>query len=225
MFSNWDKPMVNRLFLLLAGFIAVYLATEMPMAAFFINSASIIPVMLLFALVLLLTGIHVHYMMVRSEMITLSKLRPTRNEFESLVGDIAIHDEFIKLKGFHHHTDHIFDHVNRVAFIAYSISKVLSLDYHATARGGMLHDFFLYDWRQRKSQDISRSLHGREHPHIALENARKYFTVSEREADIIVKHMFPKTLTPPRYMESFVVSVSDKVAAVYEYIKHHITRR
>ncbi|MDY0244869.1 MAG: hypothetical protein RBQ89_08635, partial [Sphaerochaeta sp.] len=103
------------------------------------------------------------------------------------------------------------------SYISYRISKALGLDYHAAARGGLLHDFFLYDWRERKSQDEKRSLHGKEHPYIALENAQKYFTVNAKEADIIVKHMFPKTLSLPRYRESFIVSLSDKIAAVYEY--------
>ena len=97
------------------------------------------------------------------------------------------------------------------------IAKALRLDYRAAARGGLLHDFFLYDWRERKATDTSKAMHGREHPHIALANARGQFEVSDLEADIIVKHMFPKTLPMPRYKESFVVSLSDKISSVYEY--------
>ncbi len=135
-----------------------------------------------------------------------------------LVSDILAHEEFLKLKEYHHHAGHIYDHVTRVSYISYRISKALGLDYHSAARGGgLLHDFFLYDWRVRKSQDEKRSSHGKEHPYIALENAQKYFSVNAKEADIIVKHMFPKTLSLPRYRESFIVSLSDKIAAVYEY--------
>jgi uncharacterized protein len=142
-----------------------------------------------------------------------------RREHELLVSDILTHEEFLKLKEYHHHTNHIYDHVTRVSYIAYRISKALGLDYYAAARGGLLHDFFLYDWRERKSQDEKRSSHGKEHPYIALENAQKYFTVNAKEADIIVKHMFPKTFSLPRYRESFIVSLSDKIAAVYEYLQ------
>jgi uncharacterized protein len=214
-FDNWDARRVKQLFLLLAAFAAAYVLSENSLLSVGVS----LPVILLFSLVLLLTGLHVHYMMVRSEFITLAGLRPSRDEFNTLVGDIMFHDEFVKLKDYIHHTGHIYDHVHRVAYISYSISKMLSLDYHASARGGMLHDFFLYDWRERKLQDASRSLHGREHPHIALENAKKHFELSHREADIIVKHMFPKTISLPKYAESFVVSLSDKIAAVYEYIR------
>jgi uncharacterized protein len=163
------------------------------------------------SLLSLLTGLQIHPPVS-------SFAKPQRREFFSLTDDILFNKEFIKLKGFFHHSDHIYDHVVRVAYISYSISKVLGLNYRAAARGGLLHDFFLYDWRERKATDSSRSLHGKEHPYIALANARKYFVVSDLEADIIVKHMFPKTRPLPRYKESFVVSLSDKIAAVYEYL-------
>lgn len=178
---------------------------------------------LMVSLLFLLTGIHVHYMMVRAETIVLQMLRPLRVEFTQLIGDILHHKEFVRLKDYRHHSNHIYDHVHRVSFLSYCIAKVLSLNYEAAARGGLLHDFFLYDWRERKLSDSAggfkqRGLHGREHPYTALENARRFFPVSDREADIIVKHMFPKTKTLPRYPESFVVSISDKIAAVYEYL-------
>lgn len=178
---------------------------------------------LMVSLLFLLTGIHVHYMMVRAETVVLQMLRPLRVEFSQLVGDILYHKEFVRLKDYHHHSNHIYDHVHRVAFLSYCIAKVLSLNYEAAARGGLLHDFFLYDWRERKLTDSAggrqqRGLHGREHPYTALENSRRFFIVSDREADIIVKHMFPKTRALPRYPESFVVSISDKIAAVYEYL-------
>jgi uncharacterized protein len=141
-------------------------------------------------------------------------------EHELLISDILAHEEFLKLKEYHHHAGHIYDHATRVSYISYRISKALGLDYRAAARGGLLHDFFLYDWRERKRVDEKRSSHGKEHPFIALENAQKYFSVNAKEADIIVKHMFPKTCSLPRYRESFIVNLSDKIAAFYEYSLH-----
>ncbi len=158
--------------------------------------------------------------MVRIGRIPFLLARPQRKEFILLVDDILLNQEFRKLKDFFHHTNHIYDHVIRVSYISYVIAKALRLDYRSAARGGLLHDFFLYDWRERKANDVSKALHGRQHPHIALANAREQFSVSELEADIIVKHMFPKTLQLPRYKESFVVSLSDKISSVYEYYGH-----
>lgn len=165
----------------------------------------------------LLLAYHLHSSMVRIGRIPFLLARPQRKEFILLVDDILLNQEFRKLKGFFHHTNHIYDHVIRVSYISYVIAKAMRLDYRSAARGGLLHDFFLYDWRERKANDLKRSLHGREHPHIALANAREQFEVTDLEADIIVKHMFPKTMSIPRYKESFVVSLSDKISSVYEY--------
>jgi uncharacterized protein len=152
--------------------------------------------------------------------IIVSFARPDREEFSRLTEDILHNAEFLKLKDYVHHRDRIYDHVLRVAYLSYFISRILGLDYIATARGGLLHDFFLYDWRKRKATDRSRWQHGREHPFVALANARRNFEINDMEADIIVKHMFPKTRAVPRYRESFVVSFSDKVSAIYEYLYH-----
>ncbi|MBI9095056.1 MAG: HD domain-containing protein [Sphaerochaeta sp.] len=175
----------------------------------------------------LLSAYHLYSSMARVGRIPFLLARPQRKEFILLVDDILHNQEFIKLKGFFHHTNHIYDHVIRVSYISYVIAKALRLDYRSAARGGLLHDFFLYDWRERKTNDSNKSLHGREHPHIALANARGQFDVSDLEADIIVKHMFPKTRQIPRYKESFVVSLSDKFSAVFEYyvlLKSHSMR-
>ncbi len=175
----------------------------------------------------LLLAYHLHSSMVRHERIPSLLGRPQRKEYILLVDDILHNQEFRKLKEFFHHTGDIYDHVIRVSYISYVIAKALHLDYRSAARGGLLHDFFLYDWRARKANDAKKSQHGREHPHIALANAREQFEVNELEADIIVKHMFPKTLPMPRYKESFVVSLGDKIASVYEYsvlVKHRLMR-
>lgn len=146
--------------------------------------------------------------------------KPSKVEFTRITHEILYHEEFLKLRDFHHHTHHIYDHVVRVAYLSYSAAKILGLDYVSTARGGLLHDFFLYDWRERKAQDAKRSQHGKEHPHIALANAKIHFSINEKEQDIIVKHMFPKAGSFYRYSESFVVSTMDKVSALYEYFLH-----
>jgi uncharacterized protein len=176
------------------------------------------------SLLFFLLGMHIHFYMVRTGHIPQFIARPARTEFNSMVEEILYHDEFVKLKEYNHHASHIYDHVVRVAFLSYAVSKILRFDYIAAARGGLLHDFFLYDWREKKATDAKRSMHGKEHPHIALENAQRHFEINEREADIIVKHMYPKTRALPRYKESFVVSLMDKVTAIIEYVCHHICK-
>ena len=221
---NWDPRQIKRLFSMPASLFVLFMISWIASTLGRPYPSPTIFLYLLASLLGLLLAIHVHYMMVRSGMIPFILAKPQSKEFNNLVEDILVHDEFIKLKNYYHHTDHIYDHVVRVSYIAYTISKVCGLDYKAAARGGLLHDFFLYDWRERKASDSSRALHGKEHPQIALENARLHFEVSELEADIILKHMFPKTRPAPRYLESAVVSLSDKVSTVYEYYHHYLSR-
>ena len=51
---------------------------------------------------------------------------------------------------------------------------------------------------------------------IAVRNARKITDLNAKEEDIIIKHMWGATLAPPRYKESFVVTMVDKYWAVKE---------
>ena len=76
------------------------------------------------------------------------------------------------------------------------------------------HDYFLYDWHEK---DDSHKLHGFRHPGFALKNALKRWKLNEIEKDVIKKHMFPLTLfLVPKYKESIIVCLVDKVCATYE---------
>jgi uncharacterized membrane protein/HD superfamily phosphodiesterase len=139
-------------------------------------------------------------------------------EFFNIVKEILDNPEYQKLKGYFHHYSSIYDHAQSVAYLSYKIAKVLNLDYMSTARGALLHDFFLYDWRTHDHPDLpAEKYHGFEHPKIALENSRKHFPINKIEEDIIVKHMWPITIIPPRYRESYVVTFADKYLSSKEY--------
>ena len=75
----------------------------------------------------------------------------------------------------------------------------------------MLHDFFLDEVIEEKS--YSRMRH---HPKIALKNATKYFDINEKQKDMIVTHMFPITLTPPSYLEGWLLDIIDDIISIYE---------
>lgn len=149
----------------------------------------------------------------------IKKRKPLEQEYLNIVKDILNHEEFLKLKNYFHHNSSIYDHVLDVSYVAYKICKYLQLDYVSAARGGLLHDFFLYDWRNHDLPDLAKEkFHGLHHPGIALLNSEKYFSLNEIEKDIIVKHMWPLTLIPPRYRESFIVTFTDKYISSREYI-------
>lgn len=140
-------------------------------------------------------------------------------EYKNIVEDILLNDEFLKLQNYFHHNSSIYEHAMIVSYISYSICKYLRLDYRSAARGGLLHDFFLYDWRKHRKPGHGRKrYHGLAHPEIALKNSMEHFELNDIEKDIIIKHMWPLTLRPPRYQESFVVTLADKYVASREYI-------
>jgi len=151
--------------------------------------------------------------------LNIEQRKPFEHEFYDLINDIHEHDEFLKLKLHHHHNSSIYEHVMAVSYFSYRACKFLKLDYRAAARGGLLHDFFLYDWRNHDAPDLpEHKYHGIEHPKIALANAEKHFTLNDIEKDSIIKHMWPLTLVPPKYKESFIVSFADKYLASKEFV-------
>ncbi len=113
----------------------------------------------------------------------------------------------------HHRGKTRLDHVKEVAWLSFLWGKRLSLDCRAIVRGALLHDLFFYDWLREGPR-----LHGFRHHNIALKNARKITSLSRKEEDIIKKHMWPLTIIPPRYPESFVVSFVDTFCSTRDYI-------
>jgi uncharacterized protein len=79
--------------------------------------------------------------------------------------------------------------------------------------GALLHDYFLYDWHV--PSEINKA-HGFRHPRIALENAKRDCLLNEVECNIIECHMFPLTPKPPRFRESLVVCLIDKICSLAE---------
>ena len=137
-------------------------------------------------------------------------------EYINLVSDILEHDEFNKTKEIVHHGLNRFDHSMRVSYYAYKITKLLKLDYKGVARAGLLHDFFFVD-----NSDVDRTKRLDvliNHPKYALANAKRYFELSDKEANIIESHMFPISLKTPKYLESWIVDMIDNVVAVTEAI-------
>jgi uncharacterized protein len=112
----------------------------------------------------------------------------------------------------HHGNKTRFDHSMEVAWHSFLLSKRFSLDCNATVRGALLHDLFFYDWLREGPR-----LHGFRHPWISLKNAREVTTLSKTEEDIIRKHMWPLTVIPPRYMESWIVCLVDTFCSLKDY--------
>ncbi len=150
---------------------------------------------------------------------------PFEKEYYETVQDILQHEEFLKLKDYFHHNSSIYAHVHDVAYFSYRICKYLKLDFRSAARGALLHDFFLYDWRNHDVPDLPREkFHGLAHPAIAVANAKRHFSINDIEEDIIKKHMWPLTIVPPKYKEAYIVSFADKYLSSREFINEYKKR-
>ena len=136
------------------------------------------------------------------------------SEYINIISDILENKKFSNTKNCKHHGITRFEHSLRVSYYSYKITKILKLGYIETARAGLLHDFFITDELTGKDKKFRIVIH----PYKALENSKKYFTLNEKEKDIIINHMFP-TLPHkiPKYLESWIVSLIDKFVAIYEF--------
>lgn len=136
-------------------------------------------------------------------------------EYVSIVNDLLQNDQVKKLSNYtqHHHSTRL-EHSIAVSFDSYKIAKKHNLDYKATARAGLLHDLFYYDWRTTK---FNLGSHAFIHPRVALRNAEKITDLSSKEKDIILKHMWGFTISMPKYRESLIVSLVDNFEAAHEF--------
>lgn len=144
-----------------------------------------------------------------------NKVGLLRSEYNDCVSDLFACQNIELMSDFVQHGKiSCLDHCKDVSYYSYLVCKKLKLDYRAAARGGLLHDYFLYDWH-----DSPYRLHGIRHPRVALINASNDFELNVIESDIIKKHMWPLTLVPPRYAESFIVSFVDKYCTIKEVLR------
>lgn len=119
--------------------------------------------------------------------------------FNCIIADITSNSAVQEMKNFkQHYNCSCYDHCLSVSYYSFLICKKLKLDYKSIARAAMVHDLFLYDWRVK--QDDRKRFHAFRHPYTAYRKASALFQLSKKEKDIIVKHMWPLTVIPPKYL-------------------------
>lgn len=136
-----------------------------------------------------------------------------RNQFEEIIADLMADPDVQALAQMTQHGKKAatrLEHSLYVAYISFLVSRRLRLDFTATTRAALLHDFHFGN-----SEDGVKRLW--QHPHAALENAEKKMDLSDVERDIIVKHMWPLTRPLPSHKETVVVSMADKLCALMEF--------
>ena len=148
----------------------------------------------------------------------LLKLKESMDEeYIYLVSSILENDEFKKRLDYHHHENRsVYTHCLMVSMKSYKIAKKLHMDYRSAAIGGLLHDFYYEDCQANKKKVKFFKMHGFVHAREALNNSKKFFPelINDKVGDIIVKHMFPLNILPPKYVEGWIVTFVDKYVSM-----------
>ncbi|MEG0994474.1 MAG: HD domain-containing protein [Bacilli bacterium] len=145
--------------------------------------------------------------------------RYSKDKFYKIIESIINNEEFIKRKDFKHHGEEsVYDHSLKVAYLAYCLAIEFHLDEKSCAIGGLLHDFYSTPWMSVNPNHPKkiREMHGFVHAKDAYRNASKFFEylMTPKIKDIIVKHMFPLTPSPPIYAEAWLVTIADKIVSM-----------
>ena len=62
------------------------------------------------------------------------------------------------------------------------------------------------------------------HPALAVENAKKRFNISKKEANMMITHMYPVTKEAPTTKEGWLLTYADKAVSIREYMKYRVLR-
>ncbi|MBQ7776107.1 MAG: HD domain-containing protein [Lachnospiraceae bacterium] len=157
----------------------------------------------------------------------LKKRRSQRKEQNRLIreaaSDILTSENFRSTKNhIQHGTVTVNSHCINVARHSLMLAEKLGIRYHRREliRGALLHDYFLYDWHDKEHINPLH-LHGFFHPGVALKNASAEYDLTEREREIIRKHMWPLTVVPPMCREAWIVTAADKWVSLMETLHIH----
>lgn len=148
----------------------------------------------------------------------LERFRNLQRQIEQNAPDILQSENFHLMR---EHIQHgnvtVNAHVLNVARYSILFSEELHIpcSKRELIRGALLHDYFLYDWHIPDAENPHK-LHGFYHPGKALQNALREYKLTEREKDIIKKHMWPLTIKPPRCREAWIVTTADKWCSLLE---------
>lgn len=139
-------------------------------------------------------------------------------DYYEIIQEILNNEEFQKRKEYMHHGKiSVYEHSLKVSFFAYKISKhIKGIDSRSVAIGGLLHDFYYEPWQDNCEIKPFFKKHGFVHANEALFNSREFFPdyMNEIVENIILRHMFPLNIVPPKYKEAWLITIVDKYVAL-----------
>lgn len=139
-------------------------------------------------------------------------------KYNNIVQEILENEEFKLRKNYKHHGKiTVYQHCKKVSLLAYKIAYYIpTVNEKNAAIAGLLHDFYYNPWMENKNKKSFFKKHGFVHAKEARDNAYKVFPnlMNKRIENSILRHMFPLNIVPPRYMESWIVTISDKIISM-----------
>ncbi len=145
---------------------------------------------------------------------------------------ILLSPEFQKRMKFKHHYKSVFYHCTLVSYRSYKFSLKRKCNSTNCAIAGLLHDFYPFPWQYSvdleemdriyiENLKVKKSLfkkHGFTHAREALENTHKFYPeyTNKRIDNAILRHMFPLNIALPKYSESWIVTMEDKLVSINE---------
>ncbi|MGE4275886.1 MAG: HD domain-containing protein [Lawsonibacter sp.] len=136
------------------------------------------------------------------------------NEFIQTTEELLDSNQ-VRMMGQWKHHGHIstLDHSLFVAYLSFRAARTLGLDKRTAARGGLLHDLYLYDSKDKSAHPGWQCF---DHPRAAARNAEEITELSSKERNIILSHMWPLGGALPRSPEAFLVDLVDTLCAGLE---------
>ena len=138
------------------------------------------------------------------------------NGYCDAVGDLLSSAVVQQMRQYpHHKTVSTFWHSVYVSYLTYRFCGGLHLQQQEAARAALLHDFYLYNWYVEKHGEY----HVWYHPKTAVKNAESYFgPLTEKQKNMILSHMWPLFVEPPKSKEAYVLTLADKIAAIRDLV-------
>ena len=166
----------------------------------------------------------------------MSKYKTEYSDYYKIVDKILNNEEFLKRKKYRHHGDiSVYEHSLSVSILSYNIAKKINLLFgklilneYDVAVGALLHDFYYKPYTEDHEKKPLFKKHGFVHASEALENSKKYFPqlIDKKIENIILRHMFPLNIIPPKYLESWIITLADKYVSmeVFPYLLKKLVR-
>lgn len=140
---------------------------------------------------------------------------PSLTAFADITEELLACDKVRMMGCWNHHGKvSTLDHSLFVSYLSFRAARFLHLDVHAAARGGLLHDLYLYNNRDKSAHPGWQCF---DHPRAAARNADTITELSEKERNIILSHMWPLGGVMPRSAEAVLVDLVDTVCAGVEF--------